>query len=205
PNEALRDRIDAGWGKTVPNRDDVVALAFSTEDSRVVDRGCITYAPRDGGAQRYYCDALLAYPGQRITIRVPAYDPQYLFCFAPDGSPIGIARPERTFHPLDPAGAVEGGARNKMLRREISQKAKHVVLLDLVAETKRHVQHMPDAPEAPVAAVVSVEMLDRMAALEAEERARLAAPDTEPRRAPNQWDTGTNAALAALEFEDEET
>lgn len=203
PNEALRSHIEAGWGKVVLAKPEVLALAFSTEETRVVDRGCISYAPRDGRSQRYFCDALMTMPGARITIRVPAYDPQYLFCFGADGALIGIAHPEKTYHPLDPAGAIEVANRNKFLRRHIAERAKHCVLLDLVSETSRHIAHLPDAPEAPVAAVVDAGMLDRMAQIDAEERARNAEPEA-PRRAPSQWGAAKNAVLESFTFADEE-
>lgn len=183
PNEALRTHIEGGWGKVALANPDVLALAFSTVEERVVDRGTVQYGPRDGRSQRFFCEALLAWPGARITIRVPAYDPRFLFCFAPDGELIGIARPEQTFHPLDPAGAREGAARGKFLRRHISQIRENVAMLDLVVETARHAGHLPAAPEAPIAALVSTPMLDRMKEMDAEERARLAAPEEARREA----------------------
>ena len=205
PNEALRAHIENGWGKVVLAKPEVLALAFSTEVERVVDRGCVTYAPRDGRSQRYFCEALLSRPGARITIRVPAYDPQFVFCFDADGSMIGIAKPERSYHPLDPAGAQDVASRNKFLRRHVAAKSTHCVLLDLVAETARHIGHLPEAPEAPVAAVVDAGMLDRMAQIEAEERARIAAADRgEVRREPSQWGYQANAALENHAFLDED-
>ena len=204
PNERLRDHIDAGWGKVVLAKPEVLALAFSTETTRVVDRGYVSFAPRDGRSQQYFCNELIAHPGERITIRVPAYDPQFLFCFTQEGELIGIARPDQGYHPLDIAGAREAGSRAKYLRRHISQASKHVALLDLTDEAARHVGHLPEAPEIPVAGMIDAGMLDRMAQIEAEERARLANPDTTPRRAPNQWGGGVNAALAAATFDEEE-
>lgn len=205
PNERLREHIEAGWGKTVLANPEVLALAFSTEIERTPDRGYISYAPRDGRSQRYFLDRLLGLlPGTKLTVRVPAYDPQFLYVFDAAGAPIGIARPERGYHPLDKRGAHELGARQKFLRRHITQKAKHVALLDLTEEAKRHIGHLPEAPEVPVTAVVDAGMLDRMAQVEAEERARLAAPETTPRRAPSQWGRRQNAALSALTFDKEE-
>lgn len=205
PNEALRGHIDQGWGKTVLSKPEVLALAFSTQETRVVDRGAVQFTPRTGEANRYYHDDLLPFTGRSITIRVPAYDPQYLFCF--DGPDlICIAHPERRYHPLDPAGARELACRNKSLRRHISAKAKHCVLLDLVAETARHNEHLPDAPEAPVAEVIDAGILERMARLEAEEKAaQIGAVDPAPARAPEQWKTGPNEAVSNFTFaEDEE-
>lgn len=205
PNEALRTHIERGWGKTMLAAPEVLALAFSTEIERVPDRGCISYAPRDGRSQRYYLDKLLGLlPGTTVTARVPAYDPQFLFVFDAAGDLLGIARPEQSYHPLDVRGAHELGARQKYLRRHISQKSRHVALLDLTEETRRHIGHLPEAPDVPVAAVVDAGMLERMAQVEAEERARLAAAEDSPRRAPSQWGTRQNAALTAVTFEEED-
>jgi hypothetical protein len=205
PNEALRAHIEDGWGKVVLARPEVLALAFSTEETRVVDRGTVAFTPRHGRSQRYYCEALLGLmQGTPITIRVPAYDPRFVFCFDVAGEMIGIAHPEERYHPLDPAGAIEGASRSKYLRRHIREMSRHVALMDLTEETARHLGYLPDAPEMPVAAVVDAGMLDRMAQITAEERARLTAPDTPPRRTPTQWKTAPNAALAAVQFEDED-
>lgn len=204
PNEALRGKIEGGWGKVVMARPEVLALAFSTVEERVVDRGCVSFAPRDGRSRRFYCEALLERPGERITIRVPAWDPQFLFCFDQAGEMIGVARPERLYHPLDVAGAREGAARARYLRRHIAQKSRHVALLDLMGETARHVSHLPEAPEVPVAAVVDTGMLERMADAEAAERAARAEAARSPRRELSQWKTGPNAALAAVEYEDDD-
>ncbi|MFV0409775.1 MAG: hypothetical protein ACK5LJ_08820 [Paracoccus sp. (in: a-proteobacteria)] len=204
PNERLRRHIEAGWGKTVLGNPEDLALAFSSEITRVPDRGCISYAPRDGGSQRYYLDDLLGLlPGTPVTVRVPAYDPQFLFVFDEAGNPLGLARPEQMFDPIDKAGAAEGGRRAKFLRRKIAEQSRHCALLDLTEEVKRHLGHLPEAPEAPVAAVVSSEMLTRMREVEAEDRARLAAPETTPKRAPNQWGSGPNEALSNAKFEGE--
>lgn len=204
PNERLRDYIDAGWGKTVPASPEVLSLAFSTVAERVVDRGCVSFAPRDGRSQRYYCEALLGLmPETRVTIRVPAYDPQFLFVFDQGGDLLGIARPEQQYHPLDGAGAREGAARAKFLRRYLREQTRHCALLDLTEEAARHVGHLPEAPEMPIAAVIDAGMFDRMKALEAADRERRAAEATAPRREVTQFKTGPNAALAAVTYEDE--
>lgn len=205
PNERLRDHIEAGWGKVVTSSPEVLSLAFSTVAERVVDRGCVSFAPRDGRSQRYYCEALLGLmPDSKVTIRVPAYDPQFLFCFDARGELLGIARPEQTYHPLDGAGAAEGAARAKFLRRVLRDQSRHCALLDLTEEAARHVGHQPDAPEMPVAAVVDAGMFDRMRAIEAEDRARRAADTQTPRREITQFKVGPNAALAAVAYEDDE-
>lgn len=204
PNERLREHIAAGWGKTDVSNPDVLSLAFSAQIERVPDRGCISYAPRDGRSQRYYLDKLLGLlPGTSVTARVPAYDPRFLFVFDGDGELLGLAQPDQTYHPLDSDGAREGGARNKFLRRYLREQSRHVALLDLTNEARRHIGHLPEAPEVPVAAVVDAGMLDRAVLRAAEERARLATPETTTCRAPSQWGGQRNAALSALTFEEE--
>ncbi len=161
PNEALTDLINGGWGKTVLSSPEVLALAFSTEETRTPDRGAVNFTPRRGENLRYYADELLGYQ-RPITIRVPAYNPDYLFCFD-DDQLICVARPEHLYHPLDPAGAKERGRRGKYLRRSITERRKHCALLSLVDETARHIEHLPDAPVVPIAAKVDAGILDRMA------------------------------------------
>lgn len=205
PNERLREHIEAGWGKTVLKTPEVLALAFSTVVERTVDRGTIQFAARDGGSKRYYCESLLLLPpGTKVTIRVPAYNPEFLFCFDQTGKELGIARPEERYHPLDPAGALEQAARSKFLRRYLREQSRNCALLDLTDEAARHVGHLPAAPEMPVTAVIDAGMYDRMVALEAEDRARRTENATTPRREITQFKTGPNAALAAVEYEDDE-
>ncbi|MFS4437876.1 Mu transposase C-terminal domain-containing protein [Paracoccaceae bacterium GXU_MW_L88] len=204
PNEALRAHIDNGWGKTVLASDEVLALAFATKETRVVDRGCVQFTPRHGETTRYYNDALLAYGGQSLTIHIPAYNPEYLFCFDGDEL-ICVATPERSYHPLDPAGAREVASRNKYLRRHITEKERHCVLLDLVSETARHNEHLPDAPEIPVASEVNADILSRMATAAAEERAELMAQTEAPKKPQlSQWKTGPNERLSNVTYEDED-
>lgn len=205
PYERLRGHMEAGWGKTVLQSPEVLALAFSTVSERTVDRGTIQYAPRDGGSKRYYCENLLLLPpGSKVTIRVPAYNPEFLFCFDQTGKELGIARPEERYHPLDPAGAIEQAARSKFLRRYLREQSRNCSLLDLTEEAARHVGHLPAAPEVPVTAVIDTGMYDRMRALEAEDRARRAEEAVQPRREITQFRSGPNAALAAVEYEDDE-
>lgn len=184
PNECLRGFIDRGWGKTVLSSDDVLALAFSEVVERVPDRGRVSYTPPRGQTIYYYDDALLGI-GHKITLRVPAFNPDFVFCFNGE-TMICQARVEQTYGVLDRAGAVEGNRRAKALRRQITEKRRHVALLSLVDETARHVQHMPDAPDAPVAATVDAGMLDRMAQIAATPDPAPSAP-AKPARQLSQW------------------
>lgn len=197
PNEVLRDFINEGWGKTVLSDTNVLALAFSEEVERMPDRGRITYTPRRGSNMTFYSDELLGMD-RKITVRVPAFNPEFVFCFDGDKL-ICKAFPERKFAVLDPMGAEEVNRRAKAFRRQIAERKRHVALLSLVDETARHNTHMPDAPDAPVAAVVDAGILDRMAALPDREAQEAMAEEARA-VAPEQWKTGPDEALENFEF-----
>ena len=203
PNEALRDFINDGWGKTVLGNPDVLALAFAEEVVRTPRSGRVSYKCRHGDTTSFYSDKLLNIH-HPVTLRVPAYKPEFVFCF--DGEAyLGIARPERSYGVLDHAGAEELGRRKKYFHREISALAKHCALLDLMDETRRHNQHMADTPDAPVAVTVDTGMLDRMALAAAQERKVLEGAAQEAKRpAPSQWKTGPNEALENLVYAEED-
>jgi len=204
PNEALRNFIDQGWGKTTLSRPEVLALAFAEEVERMPDRGRVSYTPRRGETMYFYADELLGLD-HKITLRVPAFNPEFVFCFA-EGELICQAFPEQTFGVLDGAGAQEVNRRGKAFRRQIAEKRKHVALLSLTEETERHIAHMPDAPEAPVAAIVDAGIIDRMARMDAEarEKALADAAQAEPRKPLEQWKTGPVKALENFKFAEEE-
>ena len=203
PNETLRDFIDDGWGKTVLGNEDVLALAFAEEVVRTPRSGRVSYKSRHGETSYYYADVLLNIHTP-VTLRVPAYKPEFVFCF--DGERfLGIARPERSFGVLDPRGANELGRRKKTFLREIAEMNKHCALLDLVSETERHNKHMADTPDAPVAMTVDAGILDRLAiAAERERNAEISATKEARRPAPSQWKTGPNEALSNLTYAEEE-
>ncbi|SDG17997.1 hypothetical protein SAMN04489759_10589 [Sulfitobacter delicatus] len=205
PNEALRNFIDRGWGKTTLSRPEVLALAFAEEVERMPDRGRVSYTPRRGETMYFYADELLGLD-HKITLRVPAFNPEFVFCFA-GGELICQAFPEQTFGVLDGAGAQEVNRRGKAFRRQIAEKRKHVALLSLTEETERHIAHMPDAPEAPIAAIVDAGIIDRMARMQGESRKALLdeAENKKPKGPVEQWKTGPNEVLAGFQFaEDEE-
>ena len=203
PNEALRNFIDQGWGKTTLSHPEVLALAFAEEVERMPDRGRVSYTPRRGETMYFYDDALLGLT-HKITLRVPAFNPAFVFCFA-NGELICQAFPERTFGVLDDAGAREVNRRGKAFRRQIAEKRKHVALLSLTEETERHIAHMPDAPETPVAAIVDAGIIDRMARMDAEARAKALTANTEPRKPIEQWKPPTPEVVRTFTYaEDEE-
>jgi len=204
PNEAMSGFIDQGWGKTTLSRPEVLALAFAEEIDRVPDRGRVSFTPRRGEKIYYYADELLGYDS-KITLRVPAFNPEFVFCFA-DGELICQAFPEQTYGVLDSAGAHEVNRRGKAFRRSIAEKRRHVALLSLTDETERHIAHMPDAPDVPVAAVIDAGIIDRMARMQGEARKALLreAEENKPKAPPNQWKTGPNAVVAAFKFADDD-
>lgn len=204
PNEALRTFIDKGWGKTTLSRPEVLALAFAEEVERMPDRGRVSYTPRRGETMYFYADELLGYD-HKITLRVPAYNPEFVFCFA-DGELICQAFPEQTYGVLDGEGAHEVNRRGKAFRRQIAEKRKHVALLSLTDETERHIGHMPDAPEAPINAVVDAGIIDRMARMQGEARQKLIndAQKKKPKGPVEQWKTAPNEVVAGFQFAEEE-
>ncbi len=204
PNEALRGHIKNGWGKTVLSNPNVLPLAFSETIERVPDRGRFTYKPPRLETITFYCDELLGFDRQ-ITVRVPAYRPEFAFCF--DGETfLGMATPEKKYGLLDPAGATELSRRGKVLRRKVAQAERHVALLSLTDDTERHLEHFPDAPEAPVAATIDAGILERMSDLADRERQQTLAEANARKtaRTAQQWKTGPVAALEHFEFAEEE-
>ena len=198
PNEALRGHIDTGWGKTMLSDPNVLPLAFSDEVTRTPRSGRVSYKDRHNRTSYFYADELLniTYP---ITLRVPFYKADLVFCF--DGERfICTARPERTFGVLDRAGAQELGRRKKVFAREVRELAQHCALLDLVDETARHNRHLADTPDAPVGATVDVDhgALGRMLAADKEAQAELAKAPSRP--APSQWKPFENKARQNLVY-----
>ena len=148
PNEALRGFIEKGWGKTTLSRPEVLALAFAEVVERMPDRGRVSYTPPRGETLWFYADALLGID-HKITLRVPAFNPEFVFCFDGDEL-ICQAFPERSFGVFDPGGAQEVGRRGKAFRRQIAEKKRHVALLSLTEETERHIAHMTSRAPSPL-------------------------------------------------------
>ena len=207
PNETLSHFIEDGWGMTALNSPEVLALAFATTETRVVDRGRVQFTPRRSKQTLFfYHDDLLPLGGCKVTVKVPAYDPQYVFVFYEDKL-VCVARPEETYHPLDGRGAEEVARRRASLNRHITEKRKSAALLSLVEDTTRHLTHLPEAPEAPVAKTINVQMIDEMRALEAQERARLVEKVTAPKpplQAVDQWGVDDSQFIKDVVFLDDD-
>jgi len=86
---------------------EVLALAFAEVVERMPDRGRVSYTPPRGETLWFYADALLGID-HKITLRVPAFNPEFVFCFDGDEL-ICQAFPERSFGVFDPSGAQEVG------------------------------------------------------------------------------------------------
>lgn len=204
PNEALADFINEGWGKTVVSNRHILKLAFSEKVVRMPKSGRVSFKNRFNDTRFFYSDDLLN-QHTPVTLRIPAYDPDVVFCFDGDRF-LCTAQPERTFGVLDRAGAEELGRRKKHYVREVKELAQHCALLDLVEETRRHNQHVADTPEAPIAARVDSDVLNRM--VEAERIARQDQADAaanRPRRGVvEQWKTPVPKVLQDFEFADED-
>lgn len=205
PNEVYNTYIRSGWGTVTVNQD-ALNLAFSYQASRVADRGYISYALPGQESVRYYHDELLPYTGRRLNIRIAMHQPEHCFVFDEDEHVLCVARPDKAYHPLDREGAKERGRRRKAMTRMISERRKHCDRLDLVSETKRHNQYGPDALEAPSTAHVDIAQLNQMLRKVDEinrERIAQQAEQTKPTEM-QQWATGNNALLAAVDWEDED-
>lgn len=149
PNEALTAAIAAGWGK-VAVADHALLLSFADEDTRVVDRGCISW-----GGTTFRHDALLPLPGRTVRVRVAPHDPRYAFVF--DGDVLlCVAEPQTSYDFLDGAGAREQARQAKVLRRHIAEARADCDRLDLVEEARRHVAQQGGAPEIPTAARIDI-------------------------------------------------
>ena len=202
PNERYNRHIRAGWHKTTLSLT-ALKLAMSFRARRTADRGRVRFALPNRDPVHYYHDALLPYTGQKLDIRVSVFEPDCCFVMDKTGRVLCLARPEVSYHPLDPAGCQERDRRRRQLTRWITEQKRHCDRLDLIAETRRHNRHGEDALDAPVAAEVDVAELNQM--VKALDQDRAAQGPGQPPPAPEhaQWPSD-NALLAALEWRDDD-
>ena len=202
PNERYNRHIRAGWHKTTLSPD-ALRLAMSFRARRTADRGRVRFALPGRDPVHYYHDRLLPLTGQKLDIRVSVWAPDCCFVMDKAGHVLCVARPEVSYHPLDPAGCIERGRRRRQLTRWVSEQKRHCDRLDLIAETRRHNRHGEDAQDAPVAGEVDVAELNQM--VEALDQDRAARLPGQPPPAPDlaQWPSD-NALLAALAWRDDE-
>lgn len=114
PAGAFKAYVEDGWAATVMSRDEVRAACARTE-TRKVTQGAISV---HGGI--WTCEELWRYPHDEVQVRVPAYhEPAELLLLDLNGDRLGIAVPDREYHPLDVRGAQETATRQKAHRQAI--------------------------------------------------------------------------------------
>lgn len=114
PAGAFKAHVEDGWAATVMSRDEVRAACAKTE-TRKVTQGAISVHGRF-----WSCDELLRYPRDDVQVRVPAYhEPAELLLLDLNGDRLGIAVPDRDYHPLDARGAQATATRQKAHRKAI--------------------------------------------------------------------------------------
>lgn len=150
PAGALRAHVEQGWAATVMSRDEVRAACSKTE-TRKVTQGAISVHGRT-----WTCDELLRYPHDDVQVRVPAYhEPAELLLLDLKGERLGIAVPDREYHPLDPEGAKDATYRQKASLdtiRALDHNSGPVIPLSqrLIALGQAHENVVPNPPVGTV-------------------------------------------------------
>lgn len=206
PNSAYHRHIAAGWKRTdVSER--VMLLAFADEDTRKVNRGCLSWQ-----GTTYYDDALLPHTGETLTVRVCRHDPRYAFVFNKKRDLICAAEVEKIYDFMDPEGAKEQARRNKKQNQYVASLRKSVHYIDLVQEMEKAVLANPTMAQAQIGATVAMsesakQMVDAMHAKEeiALEESKKAATGGRPKQL-SQWSSPdeSDPYLDAVGFADEE-
>lgn len=147
PFEAYEKAIAAGWAKTAIDPAAFVT-AFSTEERRLNRQGRIEYK----GAS-WTCDGLQSCLDEYVTVLVPKYQSWDRLPIRDEkGRPIGLASRDVEFHPLDPVGAREAGARAGRRLKSVKALARSIPTIDPVAEIIDLVPKLPKPPIAPIGA-----------------------------------------------------
>jgi hypothetical protein len=151
PREAFARAVAKGW-----RRIDVDAMAlrvaFSTEESRVVRQGSITV-----NGQWWTCPELQAYLGDRVTVLLPKYEDWGALPIKDDrGRWLGMAVPDRAFHPLDPEGAREAKRRSRRHEANVVEIGRRVQRRDLVGEAIASAASAPPAPPVESGGIVTL-------------------------------------------------
>ena len=149
PNSAYADAIKAGWGKTEV-APETFAIAFSTEETRVIKQGRFSY-----GGRFWTSPEIVTLQDDTVQIRVPKYeDWAQLPVFSKVGELIGFAEPDIAYEFRDPAGAVEAHARRKAHRSAVLQLGRTAPDIDPLTERMKYLDGQPAAPVAPVIATI---------------------------------------------------
>ncbi len=145
PRQAFNQAIADGWGRTDI---DPMALmiAFSALDTRTVTKGGFSFRGED-----WTCDALDSYLSRQITIRVPKYHTwDCIPVFDMSGQYLGLARPQRAYGFLDPAGAREANVRQRKHLLAVQHLDRSAPDIDAMEELIAFGRSRPPALEAPI-------------------------------------------------------
>ena len=151
PIDAFAAAVTSGWSRIDA---DPIALrvAFSEEEAREVIQGGISVA-----GQRWSCDALRQYLGDRVTVLIPKYEDWRLLPIKDDrGGWLGDATPESACGPLDPAGARESTRRSNLFEGAVRLAGKTTPRLDVIGEVAAMAARALPPPVAPSGGVVSL-------------------------------------------------
>lgn len=147
PFEAYHKAIEAGWTKTEIDPTAFIT-AFSTEQRRVVDRGCIKFK-----GEFWTCDGLQSCLDDYVTVLIPKYQSCDRLVIKDDrGRLIGVASRDKEFHPLDPAGAREAAARGGRRVKAVRKLERSIPTIDPVADVIDFARKLPRPPVAPIGA-----------------------------------------------------
>lgn len=149
PAMAFKEHVDAGWRATVMSRDEIRAACARTE-TRTVRQGRISV-----NNIHWTCPELWEYPHSRVQVRVPAYhEPAELLLLDLKGQRLGIASPDKEFHPLDAGGAREVATRAKARKgmvRHLDKAAPRIDVAErLVTYGEQHADVVPNSPDGTV-------------------------------------------------------
>lgn len=149
PASAFKSHVDAGWAATVMSRDEVRAACAKTE-TRKVTQGAISVHGRI-----WTCDELQRHMHDDVQVRVPAYHaPAELLLLDLNDERLGIALPDREYHPLDVRGAQATATRQTAHRkaiRALDRSAPDIPLAErLIALGLSHDDVVPNPPVGTV-------------------------------------------------------
>ncbi|MDA8484780.1 Mu transposase C-terminal domain-containing protein [Pseudomonas resinovorans] len=201
PNDALRAAIEAGWGGAAEVDPLALRVAFSREETRLVQGG--GYIHWHGTT--YFHDALVAHNGKRLQVRFAKWDTRYLFVFDERNQLICAAEAAPAFAFLGADGARTQAQRNQHLKRHLQDLRADTVRLDLESVMQRRTAQVEQAPEIPKGPRIALTpaLQQMMAVLRQVPAAALQPSRPSPRL--KQWATAPNALLEAFASTESDT
>lgn len=146
PNDALRAAMDAGW-TGAPQVDSLaLRVAFSCEDTRLIQGG--GYVSWNG--KTYFDDALITHNGERLRIRFAKWDERYLFVFDERNQLICAATEAQSFAFFGEDGARTQAQRAQRMKRHIRDLRANTVRLDLEEAMQRRTNLAEPTPATPL-------------------------------------------------------